>query len=99
MSILPDYDVIVWLYYNKFGEKLEKDILSSVDIEPYERNEHDGVSDLHWGFGTWDDAVSFSKKLEKFAKNPNVIFLKASNLKNPKASIVYKDERYKNHNS
>ncbi|MBW2251560.1 MAG: hypothetical protein JRF60_13245 [Deltaproteobacteria bacterium] len=99
MSILPDYDVIVWLHYNKFGEKIEKDILSSVGIEPYERYEHDGVLDMHWGFKTWDDAKSFSKKMEQFAKNPNVIFLKASNIKNSSTSIVYKDERYKNHNS
>ncbi len=30
MSELPDYDVLIWLNYNPFGEKLEKDIISSV---------------------------------------------------------------------
>ncbi len=99
MATLPDYDVIVWLYYNKFGEKLEKDILSSVDIEPYDRNEYDGVLDMHWSFETWDDAIRFSKYLQKFVKNPNVIFMKASNTKNSDDSIVYKDERYRKQNS
>ena len=42
MSVLPDYDVIIWLYYNEIGKNLEKDILSIVDIEPYDRNEYDG---------------------------------------------------------
>ena len=99
MSIFPDYDVIIWIYYNKFSETLEKEILSSVGIDPYERFDNDGVLDMHWGFETWDDAVSFSEKLDTFSNNPNVIYLKASNIKDSDASIVYKDERYKNHNS
>ena len=93
MSTLPDYDVIIWIDYNIFGEKLEREILSSVDIEPYDRNEYAGVLDMHWGFKTWDHAVSFSYKLKKFAENPNVILLKASNTKYSDISIVYKDER------
>jgi hypothetical protein len=93
MSILPDYDVIIWINHNKFGEKLEKDILSSVDIEPYDRNEYDDFLDMHWGFENWYDALKFADNLLKFHKNPNVIFMKASNSKNPDASIVYKDEK------
>ena len=96
MFKLPDYDVIVWLYFNKFGEKLEEEILSSIDIMPYESFEHDGVLDMHWGFDTWDEAVHFSLKLKRFINNPNLFFLKASNRKNIDASIVYKDERPKN---
>ena len=30
MSILPDFNVIVWLYYNKFGKKLKKDNIKKV---------------------------------------------------------------------
>jgi hypothetical protein len=93
MSNLPDYDVIIWINYNKFGEKLEKDILSSVEIEPYDRNEYDDFLDMHWGFENWYDALKFADNLLKFHKNPNVIFMKASNSKNPDASIVYKDEK------
>jgi hypothetical protein len=96
MLKLPDYDVIVWLDANKFGKKLEEEILSSIDITPYESFESDGVLDIHWGFETWDEAVIFSNKLKRFFNNPNLIFLKASNLKNIEASIVYKDERTKN---
>ena len=92
---MPNYDVIVWLNYNKFGEKLENEILSSVEIEPYDKNEYDGILEMHWGFETWDDAIRFSKYLQKFVKNPNVIFMKVSNINNSDASIVYKDERYR----
>ena len=96
MSKLPDCDVIVWLYTNEFGKKLEEEILSNIDIIPYESFESDGVLDMHWGFDTWDEAVNFSMKLKRFINNPNLIFLKASDLKNIEASIVYKDERTKN---
>ena len=96
MFKLPDYDVIVWLYSNEFGKKLEDEILSRVDIIPYESFESDGVLDMHWGFDDWEGAVHFSKQLKKFVDNPNLILLKASNLKNTDASIVYKDERMKN---
>jgi hypothetical protein len=96
MLKLPDYDVIVWLYAHKFGKKLQEEILSNIDITPYESFESDGVLDMHWGFDTWDEAVHFSLKLKRFINNPNLFFLKASNRKNIDASIVYKDERPKN---
>ena len=96
MLKLPDYDVIVWFHYNKFGKKLVEEILSSIDIMPYESFESEGVLDMHWEFDTWNEAVNFSKKLKRFINNPNLILLKASNLKNLEASIIYKDERYKN---
>ena len=95
MSKLPDYDVLAWLYSNKFGKKLEKEILSSVNNAPYESFESDGVLDIHWGFDDWEKAVNFSKKLTRFISNPNLIYLKASNSKNRGASIVFKDERMK----
>ena len=96
MLKFPDYDVIVWLYSNEFGKKLGEEILSSIDIMPYESFESSGVLDLHWGFDTWDEAVNFSENLKSFINNPNLILLKASNLKKREGSIVYKDERYKN---
>ena len=68
--------------------------MSSVENEPYDRTEYDGVLDMHWSFDTWDEAKIFSNKLKKFDKNPNVIFMKASNTKSPDASIIYKDKRY-----
>ena len=94
MFELPDYDVILWLSYSEFGKKLEKEILSTIEIKPYEITESNGVLDIHWGFDTWDEAVYFSETLKKFTNNPNLILLKASNHKNIDASIVYKDERY-----
>jgi hypothetical protein len=96
MSKLPDYEVIVWLYTNEFGKKLEEEILSNIDIIPYESFESDGVLDMHWGFDDWEEAVHFSKKLKRFINNPSLILLKASNLNNVGVSIIYKDERTKN---
>ena len=96
MDKLPDYDVIAWLYFNEFGKKLADEILSSVEILSYESFESQGVLDMHWGFDDWEEAVHFSKKLKRFIENPNLILLKASNLKNIEASIIYKDERMKN---
>ena len=63
---------------------------------PYESFESDGVLDMHWGFDLWDEAVLFSEKLKRFVDNPNLILLKAINMKNRDSSIVYKDERPKN---
>ena len=96
MFKLPDYDVIVWLHTNEFGKKLAEEILSSIDIIPYESFESDGVLDMHWGFDDWEEAVHFSTRLKRFINNPSLILLKTSNLKNIDASIIYKDERTKN---
>ena len=96
MNKLPDYDVIAWLYSNEFGKILEEEILSSINIMPYESFESDGVLDMHWGFDDWEEALHFSKKLKNFINNPNLILLKASNLNNIDDSIIYKDERMKN---
>ena len=92
-DVLPDYDVILWIWQSKFSEKLEQEIMTTAGIEPYEQAEMEGVLDLHWGFDNWDDAVRFAERLEKYKDNKNIIYLKASNLKDSSASIVYKENR------
>jgi len=94
MFELPDYEVIVWIVGNKFGKKLEKDILSNIEIIPYESMEYEGVLAIHFDFNTWDKTVNSADKIRKgFIANPNLIFLKAKNRNKEDASIVYKDER------
>lgn len=93
MFELPDYEIIAWIVCNKFGKKLEKEILSNIDNMPYENMEYQGVLAIHWDFNTWDETINSAKKVKRFIDNPNLIFLKASNRNNENASIVYKDER------
>jgi len=93
MFELPDYEIIVWIVWNKFGEKLKKELFSSIDKMPYESVEYQGVLAIHWDFNTWDEAVNSGKRVERFIDNPNLIYLKASNRNDENASVVYKDER------
>jgi len=94
MFKLPDYEIIVWLLCNKFGKKLEKEVLSSIDKMPYESMEYQGVLAIQWDFDRWDEAVASAKDLRKFIDNPNLIFLRVNNLASENASVVYKDERH-----
>ena len=93
MFKLPDYEIILWILCNKFGKKLEKEILSSIDKMPYESMEYQGVLAIHWDFNTWDETVNSTKRVERFIDNPNLIYLKASNRNDENASVVNKDER------
>jgi hypothetical protein len=93
MFELPDYEIIVWIVGNEFGKKIEKDILSGIDIIPYESGDYEGVLALHFDFYTWNETVDSAEKIKNHIDNPNLIFLKASNRKKENASIVYKDER------
>jgi len=93
MFKLPDYEIILWILCNKFGKKLEKEILSSIDKMPYESMEYQGMLAIHWDFNTWDETVNSAKRVERFIDNPNVIYVKASNRNDENASVVYKDER------
>ncbi len=79
MFELPDYEIIVWIVDNDFGKKLEKDILSSMDIIPYESVEYEGLLACHFHFNTWNETVHFADKITNHTDNPNVIFLKANN--------------------
>lgn len=93
MFELPDYEIIVWIVGNDFGKKLERNILSDIDITPYESVDYEGVLALHFDFNTWEETVNSAEKIKTFIDNPNLIFLKANNRNNENASIVYKDER------
>ena len=42
MFELPDYEIIAWIVGHELGKKLEKDILSSIDIMPYESVDYEG---------------------------------------------------------
>ena len=48
MFELPDYEIIAWIVGHELGKKLEKDILSSIDIMPYESVDYEGVLALHF---------------------------------------------------
>jgi hypothetical protein len=93
MFKLPDYEIIAWILCNKFGKKLEKEVLSSIDKMPYESMEYQGVLAIHWEFNTWDETVNHVRRMKGFIDNPNLVFLRANNRNDENASVVYKDER------
>jgi len=93
MFELPDYEIIIWIVCNKFGEKLKEDILSNIGLMPYENMEYQGVLAIHWNFDTWDETINSAEKVKNFIDNPNLIFFKTHNRNNTDASTVYKDER------
>ncbi len=74
---LPDYEIIVWIDYNAFGEKLEKKILPIIqNLEIFEEIEREGRKVYHWTIPAWEETLISGDKLKQFIENPNLIFLK-----------------------
>ncbi len=74
---LPDYEIIVWIDYNAFGEKLEKKILPIIqNLEIFEEIEREGRKVYHWTIPAWEETLIIGDKLKQFIENPNLIFLK-----------------------
>jgi len=92
---LPDFELIVWINYNDFGKKLEKEILPiTKDLRIYEETEYAGVKSYHWIVSSWIETLVIGGKLKDFIGNPNLILLKikANNDSNIE-DITFKDER------
>ena len=46
---LPNFEIIVWIDYNAFGKKLEKEVLSiTEELVIYKGIETDGKRVYHW---------------------------------------------------
>ena len=90
---LPDYEVMIHIQYNKFGKKLENEILlETLLYELDESTEYQGIKDFHWAFGSWDEAVRAGEILRKFCDNPNLLLLKVkANYNENIIDIVHKD--------
>lgn len=92
---LPDYEVLIHMQYNEFGKRLEEKIL--IETASYfldESMEYEGTKSFHWGFDTWEEAVSAVNALKKYSDNPNLILLKAkANYNSNIEPIVFKDAR------
>jgi len=74
---LPDFEIIVWINYNDFGKKLEKEILPiTKDLEVYDNVEKEGKKFYHWIVPSWIQTMVLGGQLKELAENPNLIFLK-----------------------
>jgi hypothetical protein len=60
---LPDYDVVLWHKSPSSTPDLFTRIVSESKKEPYESSEYQGYRDIHWGFSTSSDAISFAEGL------------------------------------
>ena len=78
MFRLPDYEVVIHIRQNLFGEQLENKILSETATYVLdESTEYQGVKDYHWSFSSWNEAVEAAEKLKKYIDNPNLLVLRA----------------------
>ncbi len=95
---LPDFEIIVWIDYNAFGKKLEKEILSVTEaLEIYEEIEMEGKIVYHWIVPSWVEAMVFGGRLKSFTDNPNLIFLKLKANNDPDIQdVTLKDIRKMN---
>lgn len=74
---LPDYEIIVWINYNDFGEKLEKEILPITErLLIDEEVETEGIKSYHWEVSSWLETLVLGGELKQFIGNPNLILLK-----------------------
>ena len=96
---LPDFEIIVWIDYNDFGKKLEKEILPiTKDLEVYDDIEREGKRVYHWIVSSWLETLALGGKLKRFEENPNLIFLKlkANNDSNIQDVTIKDLRKYKN---
>ena len=95
MFELSEYEIIIWIDYNAFGEKLEKKILPIMqNLEIYEEIEREGRKVSHWTIPTWEETLTIGDKLKQFTENPNIIFLKLkANNNSSIQDITLKDDR------
>jgi len=92
---LPDYEIIVWINNNRFGEKLEQELLLITNnLEIYEEIETEDKRVHHWVVQSWFEALEVGSKLKPLVDNPNLVFLKlkANNDSNIK-DVTLKDNR------
>jgi len=92
---LPNFEIIVWIDYNAFGKKLEKEILSITEsLEIYEEIEREGKRVFHWIVPSWVETLVLGGRLKPFAENPNLIFLKLKANNDPSIQdVTLKDIR------
>lgn len=92
---LPDYEIIVWIDYNDFGKRLEKEIWPVTErLQVDEEIEKEGIKYYHWVVPSWMETLILGGKLKQFIDNPNLIFLKLKANNDPNIQdVTLKDNR------
>ncbi|MFH2058339.1 MAG: hypothetical protein ABIJ59_05510 [Pseudomonadota bacterium] len=92
---LPDFELIVWIKYNDFGKKIEKEMLPILkDLKVYEEIEREGIKSCHWIVPSWLEALVLGGKLKELIGNPNLILLKLKANNDPNIQdVTLKDIR------
>ncbi len=94
MSLLPKFDVVVWIMKTDAFAALRDELIGIAAGEPDESTEYEGMIDFHWRFDSFAEAESVAAAFTVLRQKPEVVFLRLSNCDDPKASSTFKDERH-----
>jgi hypothetical protein len=56
MSLLPKFDVVVWIMKTDAFPALRDELIGLAADEPDESTEYEGMVDFHWGFDSVAEA-------------------------------------------
>jgi hypothetical protein len=87
------FDVVVWVRKTDAFPALRDELIGFAVAEPDESTEFEGMVDLHWGFDSLKEAESVAEAMTVLCQRSELVFLRVSNLDDPKASFTFKDER------
>ncbi len=88
------YDVVVWLRIHPESLTLRERIFDQAGRFPDENAELQGMRDMHWGFDTALDAVSFAESLFEVAVSDDLVLLSIVARRDESfGRKVYKDSR------
>jgi hypothetical protein len=94
MSLLPKFDVVVWIMKTDAFPALRDELIGLAADEPDESTEYEGMVDFHWGFDSVAEAESVAAAFTVLRERPELVLLRLSNCDDPKASFTFKDERH-----
>ena len=93
MSLLPKFDVVVWIMKTDAFPALRDELIGLAAGEPDEATEYEGMVDFHWRFDNLKEAESVAEVLTAVRQRPEIILLRLSNCDAPETSVTFKDER------
>ncbi len=79
MSLLPKFDVVVWIMKTDAFPALRDELIGLAADEPDESTEYEGMVDFHWRFDSFAEAESVAAAFTVLRQKPEVVFLRLSN--------------------
>jgi hypothetical protein len=92
MSLLPKFDVVVWIMKTEAFPALRGELIGLAAGAPDESTEYEGMVDFHWRFDGFAEAESVGAAFTVLRQRPELVLLRLSSCDDPKASFTFTGE-------